>query len=34
MKNTKEQKIFGVTINNKLTFKSHTKNLCKKASQK
>ena len=34
MKNSKEQKILGVTIDNKLTFKSHIKNLCKKASQK
>ena len=34
MKNSKEQTILGVTIDNKLTFKSHTKNLCKKASQK
>ena len=33
MKNSKEQKILGVTIDNKLTFKSHIKNLCKKASQ-
>ena len=29
-----EQKILGVTIDNKLTFKSHIKNLYKKASQK
>ena len=34
MKNSKEQKILGVTIDNKLTFKSHIKNLCKKASRK
>ena len=34
MKNSKEQKILRVTIVNKLTFKSHIKNLCKKASQK
>ena len=34
MKNIKEQKILGVTIDNKLTFKSHIKNLCKKISQK
>ena len=34
MKNRKEQKILGVTIDNKLTLKSHIKNLCKKASQK
>ena len=34
MKNIKEQKISGVIIDNKLRFKSHVKNLCKKASQK
>ena len=34
MKNRKEQTITGVTIDNKLTFKSYIKNLCKKASQK
>ena len=34
MKNSKEQKILEVTIDNKLTFESHIKNLCKKASQK
>ena len=34
MKNSKEQTILWVPIHNKLTFKSHTKNLCKKASQK
>ena len=34
MKNSKEQKILGVTIDNKLTFKIHIKNVCKKASQK
>ena len=34
MKNSKEEKILGVTIDNKLTFKIHIKNLCKKASQK
>ena len=33
-KNSKEQKILGVTIDNKLTFKSHIKNLCEKTSQK
>ena len=33
MKNIKEQKILGVTKDNKLTFKSHIKNLRKKASQ-
>ena len=30
MKSSKGQKILGVTIDNKLTFKSHIKNLCKK----
>ena len=34
MKNSKKQKILGVAIDNKLTFKSHMKNLCKNASQK
>ena len=34
MKNSKEEEILGVVIGNKLTFKSHVKNLCKKASQK
>ena len=34
MKISKEQTILGVTIDNKLTFKSNIKNLCKKASQK
>ena len=34
MKNSNEQIILGVTLDNKLTFKSHIKNLCKKASQK
>ena len=34
MKNSKEQKILGITIYNKLTFKSHIRNLCKNASQK
>ena len=34
MKNSKEQKILGITIDNKLTFKSHIRNLCKNASQK
>ena len=34
MKNSKEQKMLEVTIDNKLTFESHIKNLCKKASQK
>ena len=34
MKKRKEQKILGVTIGNKLTFKSHIKSLFKKVSQK
>ena len=34
MKNIKEQKVIGVTIDNKLTFKSHIKNLCKKSLAK
>ena len=33
-KNSKEQKILEVTIDNKLNCKSHIKELCKKASQK
>ena len=28
MKNSKEEKILGVTIDNKLRFKSHVKRLC------
>ena len=32
MKNSKGQNILGVTMDNKLTFKIHIKNLCKKAS--
>ena len=34
MKNSSEEKILGITIDNKLKFKSHVKNLCKKSSQK
>ena len=34
MKNSKEEKILGAIIDNKLRFKIHVKNLCKKASQK
>ena len=34
MKNSSEEKILGITIDNKLKFKSHVKKLCKKASQK
>ena len=30
MKNSKEEKILGVIIDNKLRFKGHVKNLCKK----
>ena len=29
MKNSKEEKILGVIIDNKFRFKSHVKNLCK-----
>ena len=32
--NSNEKKILGITIDNKLTFKSHIKILCKKATQK
>ena len=31
MKNDKDQKMLGVTLDNKLNFKNHIKNLCKKA---
>ena len=34
MENSREQKIIGVIIDNKLNFKSHVSELCKKASQK
>ena len=34
IKNGSEEKILEITIDNKLKFKSHVKNLCKKASQK
>ena len=34
MKNSSEEKILGITVDNKLKFKSHLKNLFKKASQK
>ena len=34
MENSKEQKILGVTIDNKLNSKSHISELCKKTSQK
>ena len=31
MKNSSEDKILGLIIDNKLKFKSHVKNVCKKA---
>ena len=34
MNNSKEEKILGVTIDNRLAFSSHIRGLCKKASQK
>ena len=34
MNNSKEEKILGVIIDNRLTFSSHIRELCKKASQK
>ena len=34
MKNSKEEKVLGVIIDNKLRFKSYVKNLCKKSYQK
>ena len=34
MSNSKEENILGVTINNKLTFSSHIRELCNKYSQK
>ena len=34
VKNVPEEKILGITIDNKLTFKRHLKNICKKANQK
>ena len=34
LENRKEQKILGVIIENKLNFKSHMSELCKKTSQK
>ena len=33
MKSSKEQEIFGASIDNKLTFKSYIKNLCKKVTK-
>ena len=32
--NSNEEKILGITIDNKLTFKSHIKILCRKAAEK
>ena len=34
MKNSKEQKILGVTVDNKLNCKSHIKELCKRHKNK
>ena len=34
MNNSKEEKILGIIIHNRLTFSSHIRELCKKASQK
>ena len=34
IKNSSEEKILGITIDNKHKFKSHVKSLCRKASQK
>ena len=34
VKNVPEEKILGITIDNKLTFKRHLKNICKKSNQK
>ena len=34
MSNSKEEKILGVIIDNRLTFSSHIRELCKKASEK
>ena len=34
MNNSKEEEILGVIIDNRLTFSSHIRELCKKASQK
>ena len=34
VKNSSKEKILGITIDNKLKFRSHVKNLCKKASLK
>ena len=34
IKDVSEEKILDITIDNKLTFKSHWKNICKKANKK
>ena len=34
VENSKEEVVLGATIDNKLAFDSHTKNICKKAGQK
>ena len=34
IKNLSGDKMLGITIDNKLTFKNHWKNICKKANQK
>ena len=34
LENSKEEVVLGVTIDNKLTFDSHIKNICRKAGQK
>ena len=34
LENSKEEVVLGVTIDNKLTFHSHNKNICRKAGQK
>ena len=34
LKNTKEEKVLGITIDNELKFDTHLKNICKKANQK
>ena len=34
LENSKEEVVLGVTIDNKLTFDSHIKNICRKTGQK